>query len=200
MSYTVLDVETTGLSYYKDDITQMSFIRLDENFKVISYFNRYFYTDKDISTEVYNVTKVNKDMLKDLSKGIKLKDYNDDKFKSLIKDILENDIIVGHHIDFDVVMLISNLKRYCGISYNVNKVKSIDTMKRYVNLTKLPKKYEADFKFPNLAELKSYVCNLLSMNDEKFDARFRNMFKTTGNFHDSLYDAYTTMFCFTVLK
>lgn len=191
--YLFFDCECTGLSS-EDDITQLALISTDKNLKIVSCKNLYFDTDKIISEEVFNITKVDNEMLKKLSKG--------QRFKDRVEEILswfEGKVIIGHNIEFDIKMVKSNALR-CGKDL---KFKSkICTMKRYVNLLHLPGGFDGQYKNPNLRELSRFASHERKETVEDIQNHFLKVFNMDGTsmYHDALYDTFVTYYCFTVYK
>lgn len=191
--YLFFDCECTGLKS-EDDITQLALIGVDKNLRIVSCKNLYFDTDKIISDEVFNITKVNNEMLKKLSKGQKFKDRVDD-----IVSWFEGKTVVGHNVEFDIKMVKSNTLR-CGKELSFKD--KICTMKRYINLLHLPGGLDGQFKNPNLRELSRFASHERKETPEDIKNHFAKVFNFDVNqqYHDALFDTFVTYYSFTVFK
>lgn len=111
LTFVVLDTETTGLDHKKDFIISFGAIKL-----------RSYVLKIDTSMEIYLQTPVkNKEAIQvheilDTRQGMAIKDFAKE-FLAYIK----NDVIVGHHIGFDLSMLEKILKPF-GLKKLLNPV------------------------------------------------------------------------------
>jgi DNA polymerase III alpha subunit (gram-positive type) len=195
VNYAFIDVEATGLDKGADDVIQFAAIMADENLVPKSFINVYFDTDRAISKEAQDVTGLDKEKLKVLSRGARLNSYC-----QKIASILGNSVVVGHNVDFDIKILQSNLRRHCNIDVVVEERNVICTMHRYRGLTRLNSFSTEGYKFPSLDDLSSFVCKELKRSKSDIGAKFASIFKTTGTVHDALYDAFSCLYCLKYLK
>lgn len=95
--YVSVDIETTGLDPYEDDIVEIGAVRFKDG-KEVSQFSTFAKPKAGMSSEAYFVNHISEDMLKDapsVKEAI-------DKFVRYCRD----DILVGHNIDnFDILFL-----------------------------------------------------------------------------------------------
>lgn len=96
--YVIIDTETTGKEL-TDQVIQLSII----NLKGEVLFNSYFYTDKNMSGNAYNVNKISQETINSSPKWTEKWDE--------IKSILKDKIIIAHYAKFDVERIISTCKR-----------------------------------------------------------------------------------------
>lgn len=143
-NYTVIDIETTGLSSLYDQIIEISALKFRNNELVDTFtslvkpfdFDDAFisYDDEDSSDLWYlpsfitSLTGITDDMLKDAP-----------KIKSVLKDFMdfiENDILIGHNVNFDINFLYDNISEIFNKEFSND---FIDTMRisRRIN-TDLP--------------------------------------------------------------
>lgn len=112
--YCFLDLETTGFEAKDDSIIECSYVITDENLKEIERYDQVFCPDKsalsDIVTDITGITQ------EELDKEGKV--FADEKDN--IATMIQNLVIVGHNIDFDIRFLREN-----GIDIDPNK--RIDT-------------------------------------------------------------------------
>ena len=115
-NYVLVDIETTGLSPVNDEIIEIGAIKVKDN-KIVNEYNQLIKINRKLSTFITNLTGITDEMLK---QG-KLPNV---VFKEFI-DFLENDVIIGHNINFDYGFLSNKCKKY--INYNLQN-DCIDTM------------------------------------------------------------------------
>lgn len=92
-NYTVVDIETTGLSPQKDDIIELSALKVRDN-KVVEEFSTLLKSSKGVSSFISGLTGITNSMLNNAP---------------IIEDVLPeflafigNDIILGHNVNFDM--------------------------------------------------------------------------------------------------
>ena len=92
-NYTVVDVETTGLSPQKDDIIELSALKVRDN-KVVEEFSTLLKSSKGVNNFISGLTGITNSMLNNAP---------------IIEDVLPeflafigNDIILGHNVNFDM--------------------------------------------------------------------------------------------------
>lgn len=125
--YTVIDIETTGLSPQYDSIIEVSAIKISNN-KAIDRFDSLikpnvegsFYVDAFIE----DLTGITNEML---AKADGAKDV-----LAKYADFIGDSIVVGHNVNFDVNFLYDNFLKFLGGPFTNN---FIDTMRIYRKLT-----------------------------------------------------------------
>lgn len=92
-NYTVVDIETTGLSPKKDDIIELSALKVRDN-KVVEEFSTLLKSSKGVNNFISGLTGITNSMLNNAP---------------IIEDVLPeflafigNDIILGHNVNFDM--------------------------------------------------------------------------------------------------
>lgn len=98
---TIVDIETTGLAPYRDEIIEISAIRVRGGLAGKT-FSSLIKIEGSLNHFIINLTGITPDMLKDAP-----------DIKTVLKDFLEfvqDDIIVGHNIKFDLGFIQQNLK------------------------------------------------------------------------------------------
>ncbi len=116
-SFVVFDFETTGLNPQKDQILSFAFLRVSQNaIQFTQSFEGYLNSNQNIkSAEIHQVGK------QDLLKG-----FDEMAFLEKALDFIGNDILVAHHVDFDLACLNHLLaKRFSTEIQN----KTLDTAK-----------------------------------------------------------------------
>lgn len=116
-NYTIIDLETTGLSPLYDSIIEFGAIKVKNN-KIIDTYQQLINPGFEISDFITDLTGITNDMLKD---------------KPLIENVIYNiieyigdDIVVGHNVNFDVNFLYDNLMLICEKEFSNSY---IDTMR-----------------------------------------------------------------------
>ncbi len=100
--YTVLDIETTGMSPSYSKILEISAIKV-RNGKEVDNFSKLINPHERIPYFISSLTGITTQMAQD--EGEELENVLVD-----FKDFLEDDIIVGHNVNFDVNFLYDNFK------------------------------------------------------------------------------------------
>ncbi len=98
--YTVLDIETTGMSPNYNKIIEISAIKV-RNGKEVDTFSKLINPHEKIPFFIMSLTGITTEMTE--NEGEELEDV-----LVSFKDFLEDDIIVGHNVNFDVNFLYDN--------------------------------------------------------------------------------------------
>ena len=188
--YIVLDTETTGVSSFKDRITQLAFIRYSENGEVLFKFNEYIkpnnWVIKDIDwykqngfsdAEAYEkgkfFTENNMSTKRCQDLGVDLYDA----LRVLQDNLKMVNIVVGHNIAFDKRFILSEMKRNGIIVQLLQYKKTYCTMNKSRSIVNALNKY-GHKKAPNLTEC---------VNHFKVGGKGEHE-QQDENFHDALYD------------
>lgn len=116
--YTVVDIETTSLDSYYGEILEISAIKVRNN-KIVDEFSELIKTSEEIGYFTTRLTGITNEMvIKDGKELIAVLQ----SFKEFVND----DIIVGHNVNFDINFLYDSMKENLGI-YLVNDY--IDTLR-----------------------------------------------------------------------
>ncbi len=101
--YCVLDLETTGLSFRTEKITEVGIIKI-KNGEVIDEFECFVNPEKPIPPAVVEVTHITDDMVKEAE--------TIDKVIPKIIDFIGDSVLVAHNADFDMGFLKHNFEQY----------------------------------------------------------------------------------------
>ena len=101
--YCVLDLETTGISYKTEKITEVGIIKY-KNGQVIDEFECFVNPEKPIPPKVVEITHITDDMVKDAE--------TIDKVIPKIIDFIGDSVLVAHNADFDIGYLKYNFEKY----------------------------------------------------------------------------------------
>lgn len=100
--FVVFDIETTGLSHLKNNITEIGAVRVEDG-KIVETFNELVNPEQVISEEITNITGITNEMVAD---------------KPLIKEVLprfldfsKDCVFVAHNAEFDISFIKTNAKR-----------------------------------------------------------------------------------------
>lgn len=101
--YCVLDLETTGISFITEKITEVGIIKI-RNGEIVDTFETFVNPEKHIPEQVQEITHITDDMVKD-SETI-------DKILPKIIEFIGDSVVVTHNTDFDVSYLKYNYEKY----------------------------------------------------------------------------------------
>ncbi|BAK81623.1 3'-5' exonuclease [Candidatus Arthromitus sp. SFB-rat-Yit] len=182
-----LDTETTDKS--PGQICQLTYIIYDTDLPKENRVQakNFFFSVDFVTDTAYNVHGFNIDILKKLSGNLKFKDL----YKLFKKDLLENDFIIGHNVNFDISFLKREFDRidiefkpknlFCSMNYFKNILK----LKNSIGTIKSPKLSEL------LDHLKITEDNILSSTTKLFNS-------DETHFHDARFD--TTALYLAIIK
>ena len=125
-TYCVLDLETTGLSFRTEKITEVGIMKI-KNGEVVDSFETFVNPEKPIPYKVVEVTKITDDMVKDAP-----------TIKEVFPKILEfikDSVLVAHNADFDIGFL----------KYNAQEL-GYEFEYTYIDTLRLAKELFPDFK------------------------------------------------------
>lgn len=105
--YVVLDLETTGLSFKDDEIIEVGLLKVRDN-EIVEKYEQLIHPKKRISQTITRLTGITNEMVKE-SPTI-------DEVKNQIKELVGNDVILGHNVTFDIGFL-KSLDRYFDNDY-----------------------------------------------------------------------------------
>lgn len=127
--YCVLDIETTGLSFRTEKITELGAVKY-KNGEIVEQFECFVNPEKPIPEEVVNITHITDEMVKDAETIEQVLP----KFLEFIGDA----VIVAHNADFDVGFIKYNAEQY---GYKLENT-YIDTLRLAKDLFPDYKKYK----------------------------------------------------------
>ena len=106
--YCVLDIETTGLAFRTEKITEIGIMKY-KNGEVIDEFECFVNPEKPIPEEVVNITHITDDMVKDAE--------TIDKVMPKVLEFVGDSVLVAHNADFDIGFIKYNCAQL-GLSLN----------------------------------------------------------------------------------
>ena len=125
-TYCVLDLETTGLSFRTEKITEIGIMKV-QNGEVIDSFSCFVNPEKPIPPKVVEVTNITDDMVKDA-------ETIEQVFPKML-DFIGDSVLVAHNADFDIGFLKYNAKE---LGYTLDNT--------YMDTLRLAKELFPDFK------------------------------------------------------
>ncbi len=125
-TYCVLDLETTGLSFRTEKITEIGIMKM-QNGEVIDEFSCFVNPEKPIPPKVVEVTNITDDMVKDA-------ETIETIFPKML-DFIGDSVLVAHNADFDIGFLKYNAKE---LGYRLENT--------YMDTLRLAKELFPDFK------------------------------------------------------
>ena len=159
-SYIVLDIETTGLSPLKDEIIELSAIKIVEG-EIVETFSKLVKPEGKVSYFISNLTGITNEMLK-----------NADSIESVLSDFYEFvglSVIMGHNVKFDIRFLDFNLRKYLNIPFSNDFIDTLRIAKYFLRELKshrlgvLAEYFEFDSKGMHRALKDCHVTNLCYM-------------------------------------
>ena len=115
--YTIIDIETTGLSPERNSIIELSAIKVRAD-KITDIFTSLVKPSDRINTFISNLTGITNEMVEQAE--------TIDKILPKYIEFISGDIVLGHNVKFDIRFISKNLDKYFN---NTFKNKSVDTMK-----------------------------------------------------------------------
>lgn len=124
--YTVIDIETTGLSIHSNEIIEISALKVRDD-KVIEKFSSLIKPEGHINSFISKLTGITNEMVQEAPAITEV--------LPAFTKFLDNDCILGHNVHFDINFIYTNLKKY----FNKELPNSYtDTMKLSRKYCKLP--------------------------------------------------------------
>lgn len=116
-SYAVVDIETTGLNPVKNEIIELSALKICDN-KVVDRFTTLIKPNGKIPSFITGLTGISNEMVKDAK-----------PIESILADFCSfvgNSVILGHNVSFDMRFIKENCKRHLDKEFANS---TIDTLK-----------------------------------------------------------------------
>ncbi|MDO5048051.1 MAG: PolC-type DNA polymerase III [Anaerococcus sp.] len=161
--FVVFDLETTGLSKYKDRITEIGAVKI-ENGKITEVYNELVNPQMLIPEKVVDLTGISNDMVKDKPKI--------DELLPGFLDFCKDYILVGQNADFDIGFVRENARRL-GLDFNPLY---LDTLPMARALFKDMKKFSLD-KIARKLEIPAFNHHRASDDAKATGQIFIKMFK-----------------------
>ena len=146
--YTVLDIETTSLDTFSGEIVEISAIKVRDR-KEIDSFSKLIKTKNEIGYFTTRLTGITNEMVE--KQGSELVDVLQE-----FKNFLDNDIIVGHNVNFDINFIYDNMEE------NLNEYLSND----FVDTLRISRKVLPNLRHHKLDDLIQYF-NLTRRNEHR---------------------------------
>lgn len=127
--YIVFDIETTGLSPIKNEIIEISALRVENN-TITEEFSKLINPECYISSFISKLTGITQSMLYDAPKTDKV-------IKEFI-DFISDSIVIGHNVTFDIGFIDTKLKKYFDSSFSNNYIDTLKIARKF--LPNLPSK------------------------------------------------------------
>lgn len=108
--YCVLDIETTGLSRFRDDILEIGCIKIRDH-KIVDQINILINPHKPISPYITSINHITDEMVQ--KEGIELEEA-----LICLYDFVEEDCLVGHNISFDMGFIKQKSLECLGLSFD----------------------------------------------------------------------------------
>lgn len=128
--YIVFDIETTGLYPNKDDIIEISAIKVKNN-KEVEIFNKLILTEKSIPKEIEKLTGITNALLKE--NGIPL-----EKAMSEFQEFIVNQVLISHNLAFDLRFINEAMEE---VGFSPIKNQGLDTLSLARKITRGLKSY-----------------------------------------------------------
>lgn len=128
-NYVVLDIETTGLSAIKNEIIELSALRV-ENGRTKEEFTTLVKPTGYLSPYITNLTGITKEMLSEAP-------FIDDALLHFM-EFISNSIVIGHNINFDINFIAQKLKECHNVQFENDYIDTLKLARRF--LPQLPSK------------------------------------------------------------
>ena len=119
VTYSVLDIETTGLSKMTEKITEFGIIKV-RNGEKIAEFECFVNPEKEIPPKVVEVTHITNEMVKDAE--------TIDKVLPKVLEFIKDTVIVAHNATFDIGFIKYNAEQL-GLEFNPTYIDSLPLAK-----------------------------------------------------------------------
>ena len=119
VTYSVLDIETTGLSKNTDKITEFGIIKV-KNGERLGEFECFVNPEKEIPQKVVEVTNITNDMVKDAE--------TIDKVLPRVLEFVKDTVLVAHNATFDIGFIKHNADQL-GLEFNPTYIDSLPLAK-----------------------------------------------------------------------
>lgn len=188
----VFDTETTGLNPCENEIAQLSYIMVDDNYEIKTAKNFYFSVDY-VEPGASHVNGLTKKVLDELSEGKKFEDFAEE----IYCDFLSSETLIAHNIEFDLSFIREEFKRLNYDIYKLNENKKYCcTMHEYTDILKINHKYHG-YKYPRLDE----VMWKLNVSREHISNMANDIFEIEDiGYHDARFDIVATLIAYKSLE
>ncbi len=120
--YTIVDIETTGLSPLRDEIIELSALKVRQN-RIVDKFSSLVKPSGIINSFISSLTGITNDMVKEAP----------DLKNTLLsfRQFLADDCIVGHNVNFDYRFLQHNIEKHLGESLRNGKQDTVKLARKF---------------------------------------------------------------------
>lgn len=125
--YTVVDIETTGLSPRSCEIIEISALKVRDN-KIVDTFSSLIKPTQYIASFITKLTGITDEMV---ASAPPVQDILP-KFMEFAAD----DLILGHNVNFDINFIYDNWKKHHGKDFSNNFVDTMRLSRKHCNLKK----------------------------------------------------------------
>lgn len=122
-NYTVLDIETTGLSPQNNEIIELAAIKIKNN-EIVDTYSSLIKPQNEISPFITNLTNITNEMVQ-AAPSIDTEITN---FLNFVGD----DIIIGHNVSFDINFINTNSLKVLNIPFSNDYVDTLRLSRMYV--------------------------------------------------------------------
>lgn len=185
----VIDIETTGLGKFTDDILEVGYIRCNLDTEIVGYGSLYFYKPEfKVESAAQQIHGLTREFLEPYAQDF-------EKNLAILYTLMYDAIIVGKNSNsFDIPFIKQFLMRYAGSLGEPYIRKSIDVQSLLANeyqnwyYERNGMKTKKKGKLMELAEM-------VGLTDNAIGAKFAEAFPDCGRSgaHNALYDAFVTM-------
>lgn len=117
--FVVFDTETTGLNFKYDRLTEIGAVEV-VNFEIGEKFSTMVNPEKDISSQITQITGITNDLVKDAP-------FENEALREFLKYV-NGRVLVAHNASFDVNFLIQTADR-CGINLDITYIDTLTLAK-----------------------------------------------------------------------
>ena len=167
--YIVLDIETTGLSKYRNGITEIAAVKVKNN-KIVKEFHSFVNPEQKIPRFITRLTGITEEMVSDAPKISEV-------MPKLLK-FLKKDIVVAHNASFDYGFLSYNAQVHLNTSLENNRLCT----------RKLATRLLPELKRKRLGNLCEYF-NIFNEDAHRAMSDVKATFEVFKKFHERLIDA-----------
>lgn len=136
--FTVIDLETTGLSAEYDEIIEVCAIRIRNN-EIAESFQSLVKPECEVDDFITELTGITNVMLEDAP--------SPESVIPQLHDFIGNDIVVGHNVNFDINFLYDYMLQLLDIKFDNN----------YVDTMRIARKLFPNFKHHRLSDIVDYL-------------------------------------------
>lgn len=196
MMYLLLDCESTGLET-KDETTQVSIMKTDENFVVKKVYSFYCSITSEFSAGAIEKTGINHNVLNKLSNGKFLEDYLQEYYELFSAPDV---VYIGYNVFYDLTLINNTLENngYNRIDFGDEIAKlNVTSGRHYFDLMRFMSNMLWNGTNRNL----EVATRLLGLTDEQLSKMFEKVLilcdqkraTKEKTFHDAVYDNFCVL-------